>query len=186
MNLELGNHFLIAMPGMEDPNFSQTLTLICEHNESGAIGFVINRPTAVKLSSLVAEYSDATEFASELENRFLFEGGPVETARGFIMHSAEQTWKTTLRVSDALSVTASSDIIAAIAAGRGPEKFLFLIGYAGWGPGQLEQEILDNAWLTGPADPHIVFDLTPEARWRAAALSLGVDLGLIPAQAGHA
>ncbi|MGF1642903.1 MAG: YqgE/AlgH family protein [Thiotrichales bacterium] len=186
MTLQLGNQFLIAMPGMEDPNFSQTLTLICEHNESGAIGFVVNRPTTVKLSTLVAEYTSETDYATELDKHFLFEGGPVETERGFIMHSAEQTWKTTLRVSDELSITASSDIIDAIAGGRGPEKYIFLVGYAGWGPGQLEQEIIDNAWLTGPADPRIVFDLPPEARWRAAALGLGVDLGLLPAQAGHA
>ena len=186
MDLELSNHFLIAMPQMADPNFSQTLTLICEHNDLGALGFIINRPTEVPVSELFSQQNMKVSDKNPLLSSALYAGGPVETERGFILHSTEKTWATTLSVSDSFAITASLDIIEATAAGDGPKDNLFILGYSGWGPGQLEQEITDNAWLTSEADADIVFKLPAEDRWKAAADELGVDLNLINPYAGHA
>jgi len=186
MNLELSNHFLIAMPRMADHNFSETLTLICEHNDQGALGFIVNRPTNVLVRELFDQQNIEVNLENSLLSSALYAGGPVETERGFILHSSEKTWATTLSVGDSFGITASLDIIEATAAGNGPENNLFLLGYAGWGPGQLEQEITANAWLTSKADADIVFKLPAEERWKAAADGLGIDLNLINPDAGHA
>ncbi len=184
--MNLGNQFLIAMPGLADPNFAGTLTLVCEHNEQGALGFIVNRPTEIRAADVFSQYTELTEGNPFVQSAVLYAGGPVDPERGFVLHSAERQWDATLRVSDSISVTASNDILTAIARGEGPERFLILLGYAGWGPGQLEEEISANAWLTTEADPAIVFDLPPEQRWHAAARALGIELNLINPQAGHA
>jgi putative transcriptional regulator len=186
MVLELSNHFLIAMPRMADPNFSETLTLICEHNNQGALGFVINRPIEVPVSELFDQQNIPLSEGSPLFSSSLYAGGPVDPERGFILHSSEKTWETTLSIGDNFGVTASPDIIQATAEGNGPKKHLFLLGYAGWGPGQLEQEMTTNTWLTLQADVDIVFTIPAEERWKTAAHRLGVDLSLIPTDAGHA
>lgn len=181
----LKNHFLIAMPGLADPNFAHTVTYVCEHNRDGAMGIVINRPTDLSLGEvfehLGIESGVKTDVAAPV-----FEGGPMQREHGFILHSPAGSWDSSLAVTESIAITTSRDILEAIAAGDGPTKTLFALGYAGWGAGQLEEEMAANAWLSGPAEPHILFDLAVEQRWLAAAALLGVDLNLLSSDVGHA
>ncbi len=179
------DHFLIAMPALDDPNFQRTVTYICEHNSNGAMGIVINRPTDVSLGELLEHTEIETELA-EVAARTVFMGGPVQQDRGFVLHTPGDTWDSTLAISGQAAVTTSRDILAAIATASGPERFMVALGYAGWGAGQLEQEMAENAWLCGPASADILFDLDVESRWQAAAALLGVDLTLLSGDAGHA
>jgi len=181
----LNNHFLIAMPGLEDPNFHRTVTLICQHNDDGAMGIVINRALELPFSEILVQLG-IERYQPELEHRKVFMGGPVQESRGFVLHEPLGNWEPTLRISDDLGLSASRDIIAAIAEGTGPDRWLLALGYAGWGPGQLEQEIKQNAWLNGPADTDILFSLPLAERWSAAAELLGVDLSQLSGEAGHA
>ena len=181
----LANHFLIAMPGLTDPNFHHTVTYLCEHDEEGAMGLVINRPIEMQLGDLLQHVGIRVE-DDEVLSRPVFLGGPVQPERGFVLHEPLGDWDATMQVTDRIGVTASQDILAAIARGEGPERFLVALGYAGWGAGQLEEEMLANAWLSGPADPGILFETPVEARWEAAARHLGVDLGMLSGDAGHA
>ncbi|MGI8738609.1 MAG: YqgE/AlgH family protein [Gammaproteobacteria bacterium] len=179
------NQLLIAMPSLADANFSRTVTLICEHNEHGALGVVVNRPTEVRLGALF-EHLDIVTDNEHVADALVYAGGPVQLDRGFILHTPPGAWESTLTIETDLGLTSSLDILAALAAGDGPERSLVALGYAGWGAGQLEREIADNAWLTVPADTTILFELPAEQRWQAAARKLGVDLGLIAEHAGHA
>jgi putative transcriptional regulator len=180
----LRDHFLIAMPGMSDPSFSHTVTYICEHSDKGAMGVVINTATPMQLKEIFAQMQ-LDDNASD-GDQFVMAGGPVQTERGFVLHSSETEWQTTLKVSDDISLTVSRDIIAAMAEGNGPQHFLISLGYAGWGEGQLEAEIAANSWLTVPADKNIIFHTPIEKRWAQAAQSLGIDLQLMSGAAGHA
>lgn len=181
----LTNHFLIAMPALEDPNFFHTVTYICEHNAEGALGLVINRPLDIRLEEVFNHMNlrDASPNARQMPVHL---GGPVQQDRGFVLHEPLGEWEATLKVTDRIGITSSVDILAAIAREAGPEHSLIALGYAGWGAGQLEQEMLDNAWLSGPADPQILFNTPSEQRWMAAAASLGVDLNRLSGEAGHA
>jgi len=181
----LTNQFLIAMPGLEDPNFFHSVTYICEHNENGAMGLVINRPLDMQLGEIF-QHIDIHEASVEARQVPVHLGGPVQQERGFVLHSPLGEWEATLNVTDRIGVTSSLDILQAIARNAGPEQTLVALGYAGWGAGQLEQELADNAWLSGPADPDILFNKPDEERWKAAAASLGVDLDLLSGDAGHA
>lgn len=181
----LTNQLLIAMPGMLDPNFSTTVTLICEHNDDGALGIVINRPTTLKLGGLFEQLSVDDADPGTADNPVL-SGGPIGTERGFVLHGPEQSYENTLAVSDSISLTLSRDIIDAMATGEGPDQSLVALGYAGWEPGQLEDEMLANSWLNVPATPEIVFDLPFEDRWDSAARTLGIDIACMPVDAGHA
>ncbi len=181
----LTNQLLIAMPGLHDPNFEQTVTYICEHNENGAMGIVINRPIDVELKQ-VFDQMEIPVSAPDAGRTRIFLGGPVEEQRGFVLHTPCGEWESSLRIDEDLSVTTSRDILEAMARGEGPEKALIALGYAGWGSGQLEQEILDNAWLCAPADQAILFDLPPARRWDAAARQLGIDLSTLSTESGHA
>lgn len=182
----LSGNFLIAMPNLQDPNFLRTVTFICEHNAEGAFGIIINRP----LEATIGEVLDQLDIKPVATNPYLqhkvFMGGPVETERGLILHKPAGEWKATLVHVGGLAVTSSLDIMRAIAADNPPEKFLVSLGYAGWGAGQLEQELAENAWLYGPADPAIIFDMPVAKRWDAAARLLGVDLTLLSSDVGHA
>ncbi len=180
----LTGQFLIAMPALADPNFAQTVTYLCQHSPQGAMGIVISRPLDIQLGSILESMQIPIRDRKAAEIPIYF-GGPVQPERGFVLHSPVGNRQGTLAVSDDIGLTASRDILEAIAAGEGPEKYLIALGYAGWGEGQLEQEILENAWLNAPADPAILFDVPPARRWRAAALRLGVDLNRLSAQAGH-
>jgi len=182
---QLTNHFLIAMPGLADPNFFHTVTYLCEHSEQGAMGLVINRPMDLQLADIFEQLeikiSDPT-----LSQVPVYMGGPVQGDRGFVLHNTDSEWDSTLRVTDEISVTTSMDILQAIAAGQGPAHTLVTLGYAGWGAGQLEEEMAQNAWLSGPARSDIIFKRASDQRWQAAADLLGVDLNLLSSEAGHA
>jgi putative transcriptional regulator len=181
----LTNHFLIAMPGLADPNFFHTVTYICEHSEDGAMGLVINRPMGLQLSDIFEQLEiDITD--SRVINQPVYLGGPVQGDRGFVLHESSTQWESTLRVTDEISVTTSLDILHAIAHGSGPANTLVTLGYAGWGAGQLEAEIAQNAWLSGPAKSEIIFKRANHERWQAAADLLGVDLNLLSSETGHA
>jgi putative transcriptional regulator len=181
----LTNQLLIAMPGMADPNFSTTVTLICEHNDDGALGIIINRPLTLTLAGLF-EQLDVDDPDSKAAASPVYAGGPVGTERGFVLHDAGQSYENTLPVSEAISLTLSRDIIDAMASDDGPEKSLVALGYAGWGEGQLEEEMLANSWLSVPATPGLVFDTPFAERWDAAARTLGIDIASLPMDAGHA
>ncbi|MBI1195451.1 MAG: YqgE/AlgH family protein [Gammaproteobacteria bacterium] len=183
--LSLRNHFLIAMPTLKDPNFFQTVALICEHNEDGAMGIVVNRPLELTMSEILGQM-DIVYPNPKVGEISVHLGGPVQCGRGFVIHSPLGDWDSTLKVSDEIGVASSRDILEDIAAERGPEQFFVALGYAGWGAGQLEREIMENSWLSGPVDPAIVFDLPYEDRWHAAAAFAGVDLNLLAGEAGHA
>jgi len=186
MNTEsLKNQLLIAMPNLADPNFFHTVTYICDHGDTGAMGIVVNRPIDIKAGE-VYEQMEIDVSAQEATQAPVFLGGPVEEQRGFVLHTGKHRWDSTLNVTDDVSVTTSRDILEAMAKGKGPEQSLIALGYAGWGAGQLEQEMLDNAWLTVSADKAILFDLPPAQRWEAAAKLLGVDLSLLSGESGHA
>jgi putative transcriptional regulator len=181
----LTNHFLIAMPGLKDPNFSRTVTYICEHTDQGAMGIVINRPMDIRLGE-VLDQLDIEPTAAGVADAYVYLGGPVQTDRGFVIHTGPGDYDSTLSVTLDIRVTTSRDVLEAIADGRGPAQRLIALGYAGWGGGQLEDELSANAWLNGPADTNIMFSLSPAQRWLAAAQLLGVDLNLLSGEAGHA
>lgn len=182
----LTNHFLIAMPGLRDPNFHHTVTFLCEHNDEGAMGIVINRPLDIQLAE-VFEHMDIAATDMKANRIPVFMGGPVQTERGFVLHRTSQSlWDSTLQISPEISITTSRDILEAVARGEGPERVLVALGYAGWGSGQLEEEMAANAWLSGPADPSLIFEMPVEERWEAAAKLLGIDLMLLSGQTGHA
>ncbi len=183
--VDLTDHLLIAMPGMADPGFSRTLTYICEHNDRGALGIVVNRPIDMTLGGLL-EQVDIPIASDGLADQPVYYGGPVQQDRGFVLHRPRGAWKSTLAVRDRLWLTTSRDILQALAAGTGPSRVLISLGYAGWGAGQLEQEIGQNAWLTVPAAHDILFDVPPERRLDAAMGELGIDFSRLHDGAGHA
>jgi putative transcriptional regulator len=181
----LTNQLLIAMPAMGDPNFAQTVTLVCDHSEGGALGLIINKPLPMRMGE-VFEQLEIELGAGPLRERPVLRGGPMQTDRGFVVHRAGGEWDSTLKVSAALHVTTSRDILAAIARGQGPEEAMVALGYAGWEGGQLEQEIRANAWLNAPVDLRLIFDLPLESRWQAAGRLLGVELSRISPISGNA
>jgi putative transcriptional regulator len=181
----LTHQFLIAMPALTDPNFFQTVIYMSEHNANGALGLVINRPLNLSLGQLLEHLQIATD-RFELAALPVYSGGPVQPEQGFVLHSPVGHWDATLRVTEQIGITTSRDILQAAARGAGPEHFLVALGYAGWGPGQLEQEMAENAWLSGPADFDILFHKPSDQRWLAAAALLGIDLNLLSTDAGHA
>ena len=181
----LTNQFLIAMPGLRDPNFYHTVTYICAHNEEGAMGIVINRPLDMALGDVLAQM-EMTPSSKRVGELPVYHGGPVQTDRGFVLHEPLSKWESSINVNDAVGVTTSRDILQAIASGGGPKETLIALGYAGWSAGQLEQEIKDNAWLSGPADANVIFKTPCEKRWETAAALLGVDLNFLSSEIGHA
>lgn len=181
----LTNQFLVAMPSMEDPNFRESVTFICEHSSAGALGIIINRPMNVVLDDVLKQLSIKTEDPDTAASP-VYLGGPVQTERGFVIHEPHGTWEATLKVSDILGVTTSRDVLAAVAAGKGPERCFVALGYAGWTAGQLEEELKNNSWLSTPADSRIIFETPVELRWQAAARLIGVDIALLSGDTGHA
>ncbi|MGD9597070.1 MAG: YqgE/AlgH family protein [Steroidobacteraceae bacterium] len=182
----LTNHLLVAMPTLADPNFAQTVTLICEHSvDRGALGIVVNKPLPMKLADVLSQMK-IDPLDEHIGERPVLRGGPVHTDRGFVLHRPGGQWDSSHQVSGLIQVTTSRDVLAAMASGEGPEGAFIALGYAGWESGQLEREMLDNAWLSIPADEHLVFDLPYEDRWPAVWRQLGVDLGKMSPVAGHA
>ncbi len=180
----LADHFLIAMPALQDPFFGQSLVYLFEHNPEGAMGLVINHPTELSLADVLNQLHPEQEPAAHTADIVVYAGGPVQTERGFVMHPPGQHYQSTVDL-DALSITNSQDILDAIAAGTGPEQFLIALGYAGWGAGQLEEELKSNTWLSCPASHAIIFDTPAEERRAAAASSLGIQLSQLSHLAGH-
>ncbi|MEN9489779.1 MAG: hypothetical protein RJA63_228 [Pseudomonadota bacterium] len=184
-NTNFTNHFLIAMPAMADPNFSRTVAFIAEHGEDGAIGVIINRPIDLTIKDLF-ERIEIPFDRPEIAGQPVYFGGPVQTDRGFVLHRPAGDWQSTLRVEAGVALTSSKDILVAMAAEGEPNEVLISLGYAGWEAGQLEDEIAQNAWLTVPADPRILFEVAPEARFDAAMQLLGIDFANLSDVAGHA
>ena len=181
----LTNQLLIAMPAMGDPNFSQTVALICEHNSDGALGLILNKPLPMRMAEIFDQL-DIKIAGGPLSERQVLRGGPMQTDRGFVVHPAFGDWDSTMKVSNTLHVTTSRDILAAIADGNGPPQAVVALGYAGWDGGRLENEIRANAWLNAPVDSALIFDLPFESRWEAAARLLGVELSRISPISGNA
>lgn len=183
--MNLTNQFLIAMPSLADPNFARTVTYLCAHTGEGAMGIVINRPLDLNLGD-VLDHMEISNKNPQIKDMHVLQGGPVQRERGFVLHAPAGTWDSVLQVSDEIGVATSRDILTAVAEGRGPDRALVALGYAGWDAGQLEQEVLDNAWLSGPADSSIIFDVPYDERWDRAARLLGVDPERLAGEAGHA
>ena len=184
-SINLTQHFLIAMPNMADPYFSRSLTYICEHNDQGALGLVVNRPIDMTLQALFERLSLEMRDA-EFADAPIYFGGPVQTDRGFVLHAPAGRWQSTLRVGEAIGLTTSKDILEAVGRGEGPQRMLVTLGYAGWSPGQLEHEISQNAWLTVEATDGIIFETPAEERLPAAMELLGLDFATLQDEAGHA
>lgn len=181
----LNNQFIIAMPSLADPIFFHTVTYLCQHNKDGALGIVINRPSEMKLGEIFKQMNIGVTSLCAAETN-VFSGGPVQQEHGFVLHTTEMVWDATMNVSDTVSLTTSRDVIEAIAVGEGPEKYLVALGYAGWGQGQLEQEILANNWLNSPYSQNVLFDTEINQRWQRAAEEIGIDINQLITQAGHA
>ncbi|MBT8062137.1 MAG: YqgE/AlgH family protein [Xanthomonadales bacterium] len=181
----LEQQLLIAMPSMLDPNFERSVTLMCQHTEEGAIGITINRISDYSLGEIFTQLDLSCE-DERICAAPVLEGGPVNPDRGFVLHTPVEGFESSLQINPNIMVTTSRDVLAAIASGEGPEQFIMALGYAGWGDGQLESEIRENAWLSVPADSAIVFDLPLEDRWQKAVSALGIDIKHLHGEGGHA
>lgn len=184
-NVNLTGHFLIAMPNMADPNFARSLTYVCEHNEQGALGLIVNRPLDMALPALLERVNIAPAL-HRFQSMPVYFGGPVQTDRGFVLHRPVGDWQATLDVGGGVGLTSSRDILQSVASLGEPAEILVALGYAGWAAGQLEWELSQNAWLTVVADPEVVFALPAEERLAAALQRLGVDFARLSDVAGHA
>jgi putative transcriptional regulator len=181
----LANQLLIAMPGLRDGHFSRTVTLMCQHDENGSLGVVINRLVDDFSLRDVLEHLEIPIQETGPESP-VYAGGPVHPELGMILHDYSGDWQSTLRIGEHLGLTTSLDIMHAISEGRVIGRSLMILGYAGWGSGQLEQELQENAWLYAPADPEIIFETPLHERWQRAAGQLGIDLMTMSTEAGHA
>ena len=186
--LNLANHFLIAMPAMQDPIFGGTVVYVCEHNENGVLGVVINKPTDMTMEVLFERIDLKLAAGSDtpIVNEPIMFGGPVQDDRGFVLHTPGARYSSSLTVTNEIAFTTSIDVLEAVAKGDGPERLLVSIGYSGWSPGQLEEEIGRNGWLTVGASADILFDFPIEQRYVAAIKLLGIDPLMLASEAGHA
>lgn len=186
--LNLANHFLIAMPSMQDPIFGGAVVYVCEHNDKGVLGVVINKPTDMTMDVLFEriDLKVADDIQAEVANEPIMFGGPVQDDRGFVLHTPGGHYSSSLAVTEEVAFTTSIDVLEAVASGDGPQRLLVSIGYAGWSPGQLEDELSRNGWLTVGADASVMFDLPIEQRYTAAIKLLGIDPMMLASEAGHA
>ncbi|MGK5025880.1 YqgE/AlgH family protein [Janthinobacterium sp. RB2R34] len=186
--LNLANHFLIAMPAMQDPIFGGTVVYVCEHNENGVLGVVINKPTDMTMDVLFERIDLKLAAGSDtpIVNEPIMFGGPVQDDRGFVLHTPGARYSSSLTVTDEVAFTTSIDVLEAVAKGEGPERMLVSIGYSGWSPGQLEEEIGRNGWLTVGASADVLFDFPIAERYVAAIKLLGIDPLMLASEAGHA
>ncbi|HLQ84879.1 MAG TPA: YqgE/AlgH family protein [Salinisphaeraceae bacterium] len=176
------HQFLLAMPGSVSGNFDQSLTFIAEHNDDGAMGLVVNKPSDLSVGDMLAQMQIDADIHPGIP---VYWGGPVQPERGFVLHRDEGEWESTLHVGHGLAITTSRDILEAIGNGSGPADYLIALGYAGWGDGQLENEMLHNSWLNIPADAQIIFDTPVARRWAAAARLLGLEAHQLSTHVGH-
>lgn len=180
---ELTGNLLLAMPSLHDANFSDTVVLICHHDADGSMGLIINRPQSINVGAVL---DDMQLDGIKQPDQPTFEGGPVEPFRGFVLHDGWHVYDSTLCITPEIHLTTSRDVLDDIAHGNGPEHFMLLLGYAGWGPTQLEEEINRNDWLISPADAHLVFHTPVEQRWILGAQAMGVNKAQLSDQVGHA
>ncbi len=196
--INLTNHFLIAMPGLEDETFSRSVVYLCEHNERGALGLIINKPTGLTLQGLFDKV-DLPMGRDDLRDREVYLGGPLQTERGFVLHDAmkpevmaESTldagsvYASTMAIAGGLEMTTSRDVLEALATGAGPKRVLVTLGYSSWGGGQLEAELAENSWLTVDADAQLIFDAPAQERYDRALALLGLQSWMLSPEAGHA
>ncbi|MFM8610874.1 MAG: YqgE/AlgH family protein [Burkholderiaceae bacterium] len=198
--INLTHHFLIAMPGLRDANFAQSVVYLCEHSQRGALGLIINKPSDINLKGLFDKV-DLPLGRHDLTDTPVLQGGPVQTERGFVLHepvmrnddgepvpaaSGESVYASTLSIPGGLEMTTSKDVLEALSTGAGPRKVLITLGYAAWGEGQLESELAENAWLTVGADTAVIFDTPIEQRYQRALKLLGLEAWMLSPQAGHA
>ena len=181
----LRNHFLIAMPNLEDPNFNESVTYVCQHDDNGAVGIVVNRPGHFTFADIFSRL-DIDFVDSDRARAPVLTGGPVEPERGFVLHDAHAEYESTMAVGSDVCLTASRDVLEALAAGAGPRRALLALGYAGWGAGQLEAEIVANSWLSVEATPEVLFDTPFGERWTTAANLIGIDIRGISTYSGRA
>jgi putative transcriptional regulator len=179
------SQLLIALPALDDPNFSRSVALICQHDEEGAMGVVVNRASEYSLGDVLAQMNLETRDPA-LASQIVLNGGPVHPERGFVLHDGGKQWDSTLAIGAGLALTTSRDILEALAEGEGPEHVVVALGCAGWGAGQLEFELGENSWLTAPADNELLFSLPLERRWQAAGGRLGIDITRVTDYSGHA
>ena len=189
------HHFLIAMPGLEDEMFSKSVIYMCEHSERGALGLVINKPSDINVQKLF-EKVELPLHRQDLTLTPVFQGGPVQTERGFVLHESlvmpqtgsphESIYASTMTIPGGLEMTTSKDVLEALSTGYGPRKVFISLGYSSWGQGQLESEISDNSWLTVAADPAVIFDTPVEQRYARALMLLGLESWMLSPDAGHA
>jgi len=193
-SINLTHHFLIAMPGLEDDTFAKSVVYLCEHSERGALGLVINKPSDINLQNLLQKV-DLDLRRLDLTDTPVFQGGPVQTERGFVLHDAMQAdsekpedsgYSSTLSIPGGLEMTTSKDVLEALSTGAGPRRVLVTLGYASWGEGQLESEIAENTWLTVGADASVIFDTPIGQRWDRALGLLGLQAWMLSPDAGHA
>ncbi|KAF4516571.1 hypothetical protein B566_EDAN003318 [Ephemera danica] len=184
-NVNLTDNFLIAMPALEDHYFSNALVYICEHNENGALGIIVNRPIDLDLAGLLEKIDIKLE-NNQLSSLPVYFGGPVQLDRGFVLHRPVGAWQSTLVINEEVGLTSSRDVLASVGRAGQPSEIIVTLGYAGWDSGQLESELAQNSWLTVPAEPDILFDLPPEERLHAAMLKLGISFAQLSDVAGHA
>jgi putative transcriptional regulator len=181
----LEGKLLIAMPGIGDPRFDRSVIFLCSHTAEGAMGLIVNKPMQdMSLSSLLEQLDITPE--QETTTLPVFRGGPVETSRGFVLHSDEFAQDTTVAVAEGIALTATIDMLKALAKGEGPDQAIVALGYAGWAPGQLDRELTRNGWLTADASRSLVFETHHEAMWPAAIATMGFDVGRLSGETGHA
>ena len=188
-SVDLSGHFLMAMPGMVEGDLAGTVIYVCEHSDRGALGLVINRPIDLNLAGLLEKADLAGEDDTRQEDAQavpVHYGGPVQTDRGFVLHKPVGEYTSSITLGQTLALTTSRDVLQAVASGQGPERIFVTLGYAGWGAGQLEQELAQNAWLSVPADESIIFETAAESRYPAAMGLLGIDPMRLAGSAGHA
>jgi putative transcriptional regulator len=180
----LTNQFLIAMPGLNDSVFARTVTYVCQHTEDGVLGIIINRPSDMTLGDIMTQMAiEVTD--TDIHSMPVYHGGPVHPERGFVLHEPTGQWDSTLDISPDVALTTSRDILEALSVGEGPQRVLVALGYAGWAQGQLEREMIENAWLNTRASSTVLFDHPPSQRWKRAAGLLGINIDLLTLQAGH-
>jgi putative transcriptional regulator len=190
----LQDHFLIAMPSMKDGIFERSVIYICEHNNEGAMGIIINLPVNISIDELLsqtieADLDDETAIPAEPKQAIdkpVFKGGPVSEDRGFVLHTAYPGFSSSLQINDELMITSSLDVLATLGTNKQPDNYIVALGYSGWTKGQLEQEIADNSWLTINADENILFNVPVHQRWEQAVQKIGIDVSQLSSQVGHA
>lgn len=186
---QLAGHILLATPSLQDPNFKDSVILVCHHDEDGCMGLIINRPQSVSVMNVLEDLGIKDKEGNSVEtsdSHSVFEGGPVDDFRGFVLHDGWQVYDSTMQITPELFLTASRDILEELARGEGPEHYMLILGYAGWHTGQLEEELFNNDWLIAPASQHIVFQEPPEQRWNYGARCMGIEAAHLSDQVGHA